>query len=470
MKKAVIYARVSSRLQNIESSIEAQVRACRDYALKNTLEVINLFIDRAESGRTDQRPAFLEMIVAARQKKFNTILVHKLDRFSRSREDSITYKSLLKKLGVELISVTEQLKDDIYSKLIEGILETVAEFYSLNLGQEIKKGQLQSIRKNFYPASRCPYGYVLIEKDGHKIPVIDEEKAPIIEKIFNLSAQGKYKKDIISFLNSSGAAPPDEGSGWHGESISYILKNPFYYGAIRYAGRIEKESHHPAIINKETWLKAQKKLQGNKGRPGAVYPLSSVLYCSLCGRKLNGSNKSTRYYRCPGYTRKYDCTPKMINAGRIEAKIKTLVIDALGELKIEKAYSGKKIKKELEIEIKDLKKELAIINKEKNNIINAIASGFPSEEFKDKLTSLIQARAKIEENLNIKKMSLENSETIPPKTIIRSINKILPQAKQEELKNIYPDLIKVEYNLLSGEGILNFLSLQFLPPITFQVK
>jgi site-specific DNA recombinase len=104
-KTAVIYARVSSDRQDVDLSISAQLKAIREYAARNGYVIIREFVDEAESGRSSPRPAFSEMISIARMKNppFRSILVWKLSRFDRNREDSIVYKSLLRKQGIQIV-------------------------------------------------------------------------------------------------------------------------------------------------------------------------------------------------------------------------------------------------------------------------------------------------------------------------------------------------------------------------------
>ena len=111
--KSALYVRVSSDRQDVDLSVAAQLKALREYAARNGHSVVREFIDEAESGRTSYRPQFRQMIAMARQtdKPFDLILVYKYSRFARSREDSIVYKALLKKSGVQLLSITEPLED-----------------------------------------------------------------------------------------------------------------------------------------------------------------------------------------------------------------------------------------------------------------------------------------------------------------------------------------------------------------------
>ena len=140
--KVALYARVSSDKQDVDLSISAQLKALREYVARNGHQVVREFVDEAETGRTTMRPAFREMVSLARRpvKPFETILVWKLNRFARSRSDSIIYKKLLRDRGIKLISINEPLEDSPSGHLLEGVIETIDEFYSENLGEDIKRG------------------------------------------------------------------------------------------------------------------------------------------------------------------------------------------------------------------------------------------------------------------------------------------------------------------------------------------
>jgi DNA invertase Pin-like site-specific DNA recombinase len=144
--KVALYARVSSDSQDVELSISAQLRALRDYAAKHDYEIVREFVDEAESGRTAKRPAFREMIAIAKLKQppFQAIAVWKLNRFSRSRADSVTYKTLLRNKGIDVISINEPMDDSPTGRLLEGVIESIDEFYSENLGQDIKRGMREN--------------------------------------------------------------------------------------------------------------------------------------------------------------------------------------------------------------------------------------------------------------------------------------------------------------------------------------
>lgn len=130
-KRVVIYARFSSHSQT-EQSIEGQLRECYEYAKRQDLLVVAEYIDRALTGTTDKRPEFLRMIDDSKKKTFDYVLVYQLDRFARNRYDSANYKAKLKKNGVRVLSAKENITEDASGILIEGVLESMAEYYSVD--------------------------------------------------------------------------------------------------------------------------------------------------------------------------------------------------------------------------------------------------------------------------------------------------------------------------------------------------
>ena len=180
MTNAVIYARYSSENQT-EQSIEGQVRVCKEYAERNGINIINEYVDRAMTGTNDKRPAFQQMLFDSKSHKFSLVLVYKFDRFARSRHDSAVNKAILQKNGVKVISATEQIANTPEGIILEGMLESFAEYYSAELSQKVKRGLKESRIKGNFTGGALPYGY---SKQDKKIS-IDEEQANIVRFIFN---------------------------------------------------------------------------------------------------------------------------------------------------------------------------------------------------------------------------------------------------------------------------------------------
>jgi site-specific DNA recombinase len=216
--KVALYARVSSDKQDVDLSISAQLRALRDCASRNGHQVIREFVDEVETGRTTARPAFKEMISLARRpnKPFEQILVWKYSRFARSREDSILYKAMLKKAGVQVVSINEPFDDTPTGRLLEAIIESLDEFYSDNLGEEVTRGMRESASRGFYLSSKAPYGYRKIKvRDGNKERTkleIEPSEASIVVEIFDGIISGKGLIEIVRELNTRNIPGP-KGKG-----------------------------------------------------------------------------------------------------------------------------------------------------------------------------------------------------------------------------------------------------------------
>ena len=151
----VIYARYSSDKQT-EQSIEGQLKVCYEYAKRNDYNIIGEYIDRATTGTSDKRPEFQKMIQDSNKKTFNGVLIYKFDRFARNRFDSAMYKNKLKKNEARVISATEEISDDASGILLEGLYETIDEYFSAELSQKVKRGMDLNAEKGLYNGSSIP--------------------------------------------------------------------------------------------------------------------------------------------------------------------------------------------------------------------------------------------------------------------------------------------------------------------------
>ncbi|MDP2917686.1 MAG: recombinase family protein [Dehalococcoidia bacterium] len=348
--KVCLYARVSSDKQDTDLSISAQLKALREYATRNGYHVVREFVDEAESGRTAARPAFREMVSLARrpQKPFDAILVWKYSRFARSREDSIVYKTMLRKNGVQVVSINEPFEDTPTGRLFEAMIESLDEFYSANLGEEITRGLRESASRGFYMHSRPPYGYRrIMVRDGNKERPrleIEPHQAPIVATIFNGVIEGKGLKEIVKELNQNGVAGP-KGKTWGKTTLYKILTNEAYTGTLTW-GRTSKrnlepvrvENAWPAIVDRETFAAIQGKLSGraparsNPRRLASRYLLSGLAKCGYCGKALVGQEaKGGRfnYYVCGTLLKKGagSCQARYLNSRKFEE----IVVDKIKE-------------------------------------------------------------------------------------------------------------------------------------------
>ena len=227
----VIYARYSSHNQQ-ETSIEGQLKVCYDYCKLNEYNVVGEYIDRAFSGTTDNRPDFLRMIDDSSNKTFQAVVVYQLDRFSRSRKDSTAYKAYLKKRGIRVLSARENIGEDASGIMLEGMLETMAEYYSVELSQKVKRGMNINASKCLTTGGNRTLGFKV---DENKRFQIDPETAPIVELIFNKYAEGISIQKITELLNEQGYKTV-KGLPFGKNSIRNILCNKRYIGIYTYKG------------------------------------------------------------------------------------------------------------------------------------------------------------------------------------------------------------------------------------------
>ena len=338
---AALYARVSSDRQDVDLSVAAQLRALRDYAERNGYLVAREYVDEAESGRTANRPQFRRMLdeAAKPEAPFKEILVWKFSRFTRKREHAVAFKAMLRRKGVRVVSITEHADDSPTGKLMEAIIESVDEFYSENLAQEVVRGMREAASRGFWVASRVPYGYrkLMVQDGAKKRPTLepDPATAPVVERIFNMAESGRGILNITRTLNDEGIANPT-GRLWSKNGVHIILRNPVYTGTLVWgtdskdkAEPVRVEKAFPAIISKAQFRRVNRKLRSraprrtHPRRVGSSYLLSGLVRCKECDRALSGQDaKSGRfaYYVCQSVMKRGSgaCDAPRLNARRFE--------------------------------------------------------------------------------------------------------------------------------------------------------
>ena len=282
---AVVYARFSSSGQR-EESITGQLRDCKRYAETHGFEIINEYIDEAKTGTSDNRPSFQKMIKDSESKRFNAIIVWKLDRFARNRYDSAIYRARLKKNGVKIYSAMENISDSAEGIIMEGLMESMAEYYSANLSENVKRGNRESALQ-LKTLGRKIFGYGRSEDDHY---IINETEAPVVRRIFNEYTSGKSIQDIIKGLNNDGIMN-SRNNPWNKSSLKNIIGNDKYIGTYRFMDYVVPDGM-PAIISKEMFSVAQEIKDRHKKSPArsreARYLLTGKLFCGHCGSPMTG--------------------------------------------------------------------------------------------------------------------------------------------------------------------------------------
>lgn len=396
--KAVIYARYSSDNQR-EESIDGQLRECMEYAKFNGIDVVNSYIDRALSAKTDNRPNFQRMIKDSYKGLFDVVLVWKLDRFARNRYDSAHYKTILKRNGVRVLSAKETISEGAEGILLESMLEGYAEYYSIELAEKVKRGLTENALKAKANGGTCTFGYT-VDSDRHY--QIDPPAALIVREVFQLYADGKTMKEIKDILNAKGLTN-SRGKEFTFNTIQRMLSNRKYIGEYHF-GEVTIPDSMPAIVDKELFEKVQQMLVKNKKAPSRHkaeddYLLTTKLFCGHCGAIMNGesgtshTNTTYRYYKCVN-SRKKKCKKKPIAKEKIENAVIKRIMQFLEDEKaidelVERIYELQFAENTY---IPKLEEQIAETQKRIDNLIKAAEQGFVSESSAKRLKELEETK------------------------------------------------------------------------------
>lgn len=257
----VIYARYSSDNQR-EESIDGQLRECLVFAEKNDIQIIETYVDRALSAKTDNRPDFQRMIRDSTKEQFEVIIVWKLDRFARNRYDSAHYKAILKRNNVRVVSATEAISQGPEGIILESLLEGMAEYYSAELAEKVLRGMKENAYKCKFNGGTIPYGYYV---DDEKHLQIESKTAMIVREVFELYDNGMTMKEITDTLNRKGLRNR-KGNPFTISVVSKMLTNRRYIGEYKFK-EIVVEDGIPAIISKNLFESVNKKLEANRKKP-----------------------------------------------------------------------------------------------------------------------------------------------------------------------------------------------------------
>ncbi len=339
-----LYARVSSDRQDVDLSVAAQLRALRDYANKNGYLVAREYIDEAESGRIADRPQFRKMIDAATatDAPFKEILVWKFSRFTRKREHAVAFKSMLRRKGVRVVSITEHADDTPTGKLMEAIIESVDEFYSENLAQEVTRGMREAASRGFWVTSSSPFGYkrVYVQDGVKKRPKLelDPPADTIVRRIFDMVLAGQSLMDVTKILNAEGVATSTSNK-WRITSVHKVLVNEAYTGTLVWgtnakdgAPPVRVENAFPAIVTVPEFQRVKRLLKSRSPksvhprRAASPYLLSGLATCALCGKMLTAAEAKSgkyTYYVCQSILKSGSgtCETPRINAKSFEETI-----------------------------------------------------------------------------------------------------------------------------------------------------
>lgn len=472
-RRAALYARFSSDNQRSES-IDAQVRAMTEYCRQKKIIIVETYVDEARSATTDKRPSFQRMIADSEKKLFDIVLVHKLDRFARNRYDSAIYKRELKKNGVSLFSVLENLDDSPESIMMEAVLEGMAEYYSQNLARETMKGMKENALQTIHTGGKPPLGYD-VDPETKKL-VVNPQEAEAVKLIYQMFADGESHSTIIKTLNALGYKTK-KGADFIPTSLYSILTNPKYSGLYVFNRSSAKnalgtrnthllkdadeiitvEGGCPAIVEPSLYAKAQKRIDKNKHKGARhnakeFYLLSGKLRCSECGknmiahRHIGGRNK--RVY-IGYYCSNKQCGNREIDRDRLEHYVVQLLEQEIFNEKAmqriiqrieKKEESGEQYQEE---QRKRIRMELQEVEASIDRIVDAIATGLSSESLSAKLQGAEDKKTRLQiELLSVGGVvNNEDSIAVDPETIPAQYEVVKLSTKTERYKTFIQSFI-----------------------------
>ena len=398
-KIAAAYVRVSTDDQ-VEYSPDAQMVEIQRYAKNNGYIIPDqyIFVDEGISGKhTEKREAFNRMIGVAKTKPkpFDAVLLWKFSRFARNREDSIVYKSMLRRqLGIDVISISEPVGDDKMSIIIEAMIEAMDEYYSINLAEEVRRGMSEKARRGELQSTPS-FGYAV--KDNTLVPI--EPEASYVKEIFHHYLDGMGLSAIAKWLNAQGVTT-HRGNKFENRTIEYILRNPVYIGKLRWnpAGRSRRkfddpniilaDAGHQTIIDTDTWTSAQERMKEQKAlRPYHARPTydrkdwaSGIVRCAACGGTLIFAKP--HYMKCNNYVRgRCTFTQHVTTEALHEAIIRRLKYDAASPTI---SFDVIRRNSNAESELERISQELSALSRKKARLRDAYLNGADSvEEYKE---------------------------------------------------------------------------------------
>lgn len=470
------YCRFSSSNQR-EESIDAQMRAIEKYCLAKNYTLLRFYCDHARSGTTDKRPEFLKMIEDSVKQEFQHVIVHKLDRFSRDKYDSTIYKGKLKKNGVRVYSVLENLDDSPESIIMESLLEGMSQYYSANLRRETLKGMTENALKALHNGGVPPLG--LDWSKEKKQYIINPVEAEVVRDIFHKYMEGWGYQKLIQFLNARNLKTK-WGRAFGKTAIHGILRNEKYIGTYifnkvqgrDYRGKrqdhlqkseeeiIRVENAIPPIIEKADFIKVQEMLKRNKKLSGKYktkennsYLLSGRVFCGECGAPLHGNSrlagrKREKYctYRCSARAK---CPSACDNREIKSDYLDKFVLKEINRLMLNSKRKGwllKRIEKHAEDrtqqkdnEMKDLAKALSGVKEKIGRMIELVKSGCDIGSVTQELKSLEEAKVGLETRIaNCKYSGISGLTVEKVETAVQAFEESIESGDVKAFKRLIP--------------------------------
>lgn len=461
MKTGVIYARYSSERQT-EQSIEGQIRDCNEYAERNNIIIVDTYIDRAMTGTNDKRNAFQQMLKDSSKRAWDYVLVYKTDRFGRNKYEIAMNKHTLKTNGIKLISVKENIPDGPEGIILESLLEGMAEYYSAELSQKVKRGMRETRSKGNFTGGFVLFGYRVVNK---KV-IIHEDEAKIVRQIFEDCAAGKLIKTIIEELHEKGIL--NRGKPFARNTVYYLLSNEKYAGIYRHGDEVFTNIY-PRIVPEEIFSMVASKIANNKygkHKENIYYLLRNKIFCGYCGKSISSDSGTSRngeikrYYKCSGKRIDKSCPNNPIRKELIEDIVINATYESLSPESI--VLLADKITAANRKQIDDtsilnlLSSELTDTEKAINNILSAMEQGIFTSSTKERLDQLESKKVELQEKMQIEKSKTKL--TITKEDITKYLLSALKKNPRPMIDALirkivlYNDKIEIYYNYTNSKN------------------
>ena len=393
----VIYARYSSHNQR-DCSIEQQVDAAKAYAEEFGIKIMEIYADRAVSGKTDNRPQFQKLMRDAQKGTFQYVISWKSNRIGRNMLQAMINESKLDDLGVRCLYVEEDFDDTAAGRFALRSMMNVNQFYSENMAEDIMRG-LRDSASQAKVVGTVPFGY---KKGEDKKFAINESEAQIVKEIYERLADGENQVDIINDLNDRGIKTRLK-KNWSRSSFQTLAHNEKYIGIYQYAD-IVIPGGMPRIISDELFQKVQIMLntksnpQNNRRRAKyGTYLLTGKLFCGKCGAPMTGISGRGKhgeqhfYYRCQG-KKVGKCDKKNVVRDTIEKFVAKSIIDhcltdeTIDWIANETVAYSERAEREAHLDL--LQSQMDDTERALNNMTKAIEQGIITESTKKRLKEL----------------------------------------------------------------------------------
>lgn len=374
--KSVIYARVSSKEQEETGySLPAQEKLAMDYASRKGFEVVKVFSVAESASGAKQRKVFADMMEYLQRQKVKVLLCEKVDRLTRNLKEAVVANDWIEEDKERQIHFVKQnlvihvnaRSDEKFRWDIEIVL---AKKYIANLSEEVKKGQTAKLAAGHLP-TRPPIGYRTTGEHGKKIHVVDESKAPLAQKMFEMYATGNYSVlQLTKVLNSMGLRG-HKGAKLSKSRVHEYLSNPFFYGDICWNGELYKGVHEP-LISLELFNEVQRKLDRKTVSPYFrmhEYRYKGKITCKECGRTVSWEKQKGKLYgACKNCKAQLGVKGKYI----LQDQLDTFIIEKIVEI----APKSPRVLKALQQALKeDAEDEITVYETKKQRITEAINRG-----------------------------------------------------------------------------------------------